>query len=342
MIRDARSLPSRAQEHLRRKAVKAVKSGMSQVEAARVFGVTRQAVGRWIGSVRKKGTRALAARKRGRPRVAQLAGVEAARIKRYVVTRTPDQLSLPFFLWTREAVAQLIAEEAGLSLSVWTVGRYLKAWGFTPQKPIRRAFEQDPKAVQKWLEETYPTIRKLALREKAEIYWGDESGMRSDHAAGRSYGRRGQTPVIYASGKRFGCNMISAISNRGRLLFRVFENEFRAPIFIDFLKRLVRQIPQKIFLIVDGHPVHRARLVKAWLARHESRIRLIFLPAYSPQLNPDELLNQDVKSNAVGRRPPGDPEELMCNVRGFLRGKQQQPQHVRNYFLGKHVAYAAQ
>ena len=314
---------------------------MSQVEAGRVFGVTRQAVGRWVASVRREGSQALAARRRGRPRIARLAGEDAARIKRYIVKRTPEQLSLPFFLWTREAVAQLIEQEAGLSLSVWTAGRYLKAWGFTPQKPIRRAFEQDPKQVQEWLDETYPSIRKLALREKAEIYWGDESGMRSDHAAGRSYGRRGQTPVIYASGQRFGCNMISAISNRGRLLFRVFQDEFRAPVFIDFLKRLLRQIPQKVFLIVDGHPVHRSRSVKAWLARNEGRLRVFFLPAYSPHLNPDELLNQDVKSNAVGRRPPSDREELMYNVRGFLRGRQQQPQRVQSYFQGRHVAYAA-
>ena len=341
MAKDARSLPAAAQEDLRRKAVAAVRSGMSQVEAAQVFGVTRQAVGRWVGTVREEGTKALRAKRRGRPAEIQLAAEEAAWVRRQIVNRTPDQLQLKFFLWTREAVGALIESEFGMSLSVWTVGRYLKAWGFTPQKPIRRAFEQNPEEVQRWLNETYPAVRAQALREKAEIYWGDETGMRSDHAAGRSYGRRGQTPVIHSSGRRFGCNMISAITNRGRLHFMVFDEEFRTPVFLKFLERLVRQIRRKIFLIVDGHPVHRSRVAKAWLAKNEHRLRVFFLPGYSPELNPDELLNQDVKTNAVGRKPPTDAFDLMTNVRGFMLSKQRTPDAVRSYFRGRHVSYAA-
>jgi transposase len=341
MAKDARSLPASAQEDLRRKAVAAVRSGMSQVEAARVFGVTRQAVGRWVGTARERGTRALRAKQRGRPPEIQLSADEAVWVRRQIVSRTPDQLALKFFLWTREAVRDLIEAEFGIGLSVWTIGRYLKAWGFTPQKPIRRAFEQNPVEVQRWLNETYPGIRAKALREKAEIYWGDETGMRSDHTAGRSYGRRGRTPVIRSSGRRFGCNMISAITNRGRLYFMVFGQEFRAPVFLRFLERLLRQIPRKIFLILDGHPVHRSRVAKVWLARNERRLRVFFLPGYSPELNPDELLNQDVKSNAVGRKPPIDADDLMANVRGFMRSKQRTPHAVQSYFRGRHVSYAA-
>jgi len=321
--------------------VKAVGGGMTQVEAARVFGVTRQAVGRWVAAWRDDGAKALKARRRGRPRGSQLAQEEAALVRRQVIGRTPDQLALPFFLWTREAVVQLIEAEVGIKLSVWTVGRYLKSWGFTPQKPIRRAFEQNPRQVREWLDESYPAIRAQALREKAEIHWGDEMGMRSDHAAGRSWGRKGQTPVIRASGKRFGCNMISTITNRGRLHFMVFTQEFRGPVFVKFFDRLLRQVRRKIFLILDGHPVHRSTLAKAWLKKNETRVRLFFLPSYSPELNPDELLNQDVKSNAVGRRPPTDADHLMDNVRGFLRSTQRRPDHVRSYFRGPHVAYAA-
>lgn len=341
MAKDARSLPATAQEDLRRKAVAAVRSGMSQVEAARIFGVTRQAVGRWVGTCREKGSRALRAKRRGRPREIQLSADEAAWVKRQIVSRTPDQLALKFFLWTREAVCSAIEAEFGIGLSVWTAGRYLKAWGFTPQKPIRRAFEQNPVEVQRWLNETYPGIRAQALREKAEIYWGDETGMRSDHAAGRSYGRRGQTPVIRSSGRRFGCNMISAITNRGSLYFMVFVQEFRAPVLVKFLERLLRQIPRRIFLILDGHPVHHSRVAKAWFAKNEGRLRVFFLPGYSPELNPDELLNQDVKTNAVGRKPPTDEEDLMINVRGFMRSKQRMPQAVQAYFRGRHVSYAA-
>jgi transposase len=340
VTKDARSLPAAAQEDLRRRAVAAVRSGMSQVEAARVFGVTRQAIGRWVGSFRESGVKALRAKRRGRPPEARLSGEEASWVRRQIVSRTPDQLALRFFLWTREAVRDLIAEEFGLRLSVWTVGRYLKSWGFTPQKPIRRAFEQNPVEVQRWLKETYPGIRTQALREKAEIYWGDETGMRSDHAAGRSYGRRGQTPVIPRSGQRFGCNMISAITNRGRLYFLVFDQEFKAPVFVKFLERLLRQIRRKVFLILDGHPVHRSRVAKAWLARNQQRLRVFLLPGYSPELNPDELLNQDVKTNAVGRQPPLDVDELM-SVRGFMRSKQRRPDAVRSYFRGRHVSYAA-
>lgn len=314
---------------------------MSQVEAARVFGVTRQAVGRWVGVYRKEGAGALRARRRGRPREIRLSADEAAWVRRQIVNRTPDQLALHFFLWTREAVRDLIAAEFGIDLSVWTVGRYLKAWEFTPQKPIRRAFEQNAVEVQRWLNETYPSIRAQAAREKAEIYWGDETGMRSDHAAGRSYGRRGRTPVIRSSGKRFGCNMISAITNRGRLYFMVFDQDFKAPTFVKFLERLVRQIPRKIFLILDGHPVHRSRVAKAWLASNERRLRVFSLPGCSPELNPDELLNQDLKTNGVGRKPPVDPDDLMANVRGFMRRKQRRPDSVRSYFRGRHVAYAA-
>lgn len=341
MTRDARSLPAMAQEDLRRKAVNAAQGGMTQGAVATMFGVTRQAVGNWVKAHRNGGTKALRAHPRGRPNDLALRPWQAAQIAKALVDRHPDQLKLPFYLWTREAVAQLIERRFSLRLSVWTVGRYLARWGFTPQKPVRRAFEQNPKAVRRWLHETYPAIRAHARRERAEIYWEDETGCRSDHAAGRSYGRRGQTPVIPGTGQRFGCNMLSAITNRGRLNFTVFTRRFRTPVFLEFLKRLSRQARRKVFLIVDGHPVHRSGGVTKWLRRHRHRLRLFFLPGYSPELNPDEMLNQDVKSNAVGRRRPHTQAELVRHVRGHLRSRQRQPQRVRQYFQEPHVRYAA-
>ena len=225
-IKDARSLPAVAQEDLRRKAVKAVRGGKTQEEAAQLFGVARQTVGRWIKSYREGGSRRLKACRRGRPPGRSLQPRQAAQIVRAITDRYPNQLKLPFYLWTREAVARLIEERHGIALSVWTVGRYLRDWGFTPQKPLRRAFEQDPEAVQKWLEEEYPAIRARAKKEKAQIYWGDEMGMRSDHQTGTTYGRKGATPVIPGTGQRFRCNMISAITNRGKLYFMVYRNGF--------------------------------------------------------------------------------------------------------------------
>jgi transposase len=339
--KDARSLPAVAQEDLRRKAVKAVLGGMKQVEAAKVLGVTRQAIGKWLKAYRQGGLKTLKAKRQGRPRGGSLLGWQSAQIAKSVVDRCPDQLKMPFYLWTREAVGQLIERRFGVRLSVWTVGRYLARWGFTPQKPMRRAFEKNPEAVHRWLDEKYPAIRKQAKQEKADIYWGDEMGMRSDHTVGRSYGRRGQTPVILGTGVRFGCNMISAITNKGQLNFMVFKQRFKANVFEEFLRRLVRQSERKVFIIVDGHPVHRSGKVKKWLNKNEKHIRLFFLPSYSPELNPDEILNQDVKSNAVGRKRARCQSELVANVRSFLWGRQRRPNVVKKYFSEKHVSYAA-
>ena len=285
--------------------------------------------------------RALRSRPRGRPSAIRLAPWQAATTVRLIADRCPDQLKLPFALWTREAVRDLIASRFDIRLSVWTVGRYLTRWGFTPQKPLRRAYERDPQAVRQWLTREYPGIRARARRERATLYWGDEMGMRSDHQAGTSYGRRGETPVIPGTGQRFRCNVISAITNRGKLAFMVFDENFTGVVFLAFLKRLLRHAGRNVFLIVDGHPVHTASQVERWVARHRRQIRLVFLPGYSPDLNPDELLNQDVKTNAVGRRRPRNRTELAGNVRRYLWSTQRRPQKVRAYFRHPKVRYAA-
>jgi transposase len=185
-IRDARSLPAVAQEDIRIKAVKAVLDGKKQVEVAKMFGITRQAISKWVKAYREDGTKSLKAKKRGRPKGGSLLPWQAAQIARTILDRTPEQLKLPFYLWTREAVANLVEQRFGIRLSIWTIGRYLARWKFTPQKPIRRAFERNPEQVRRWLEEQYPEIRKQAKGERAEIYWGDEMGLRSDHAVGRA------------------------------------------------------------------------------------------------------------------------------------------------------------
>jgi transposase len=270
-----------------------------------------------------------------------LVGHQAATVVRLITNRCPDQLQLPFVLWTREAVQHLLATRIGVHVSVWTVGRYLRRWKLTPQKPLRRAYEQNPVAVQCWLDEEYPAIRAMAKREQAEIHWGDEMGLRSDHQVGRSYGRRGHTPVIPGTGQRFRCNMISTITNRGTLTFMVFRQRFTSLVLLTFLRRLLRQRKRPIFLIVDWHPVHKARKVQDWVKTHQTRLRLFYLPKYSPELNPDELLNQDVKSNAVGRRRPQSLTDMEADVRGYLRSTQRYPAVVKSYFREKHVAYAA-
>jgi transposase len=318
-----------------------VERGLSKSAAAQTFGVSRTSVHHWVDQFQNRGARGLTSKPRGRPRGLCLKGHQAATIVRLISDRCPDQLKLPFALWTREAVGQLIRERYGVQLSVSTVGRYLRRWGFTPQKPLRRAYERDPAKVKKWLDEEYPAIRRQAKREKAEILWGDEMGLRSDHQTGTSYGRRGKTPTIPGTGQRFSCNMISTVTNQGRLTFMVFKKRFTTDVMLQFLRRLVRQAKRKVFLIVDGHPVHRSRKVKRWVEEHKQQIRLVQLPGYSPDLNPDELLNQDVKSNALGRRRPSNQTEMISDVRSYLRSTQRQPAVVKNYFQHETVQYAA-
>lgn len=338
---DARSLSHEAQEALRIRAVKAIVSGMKQSEAMRVFDVSRAAIGKWMKEHRKGGIKALKAKPKGRPKGrSRLEPWQAAQVVRMVTDRTPDQLKLPFVLWTREAVAALIEDRYGVHLSVWTVGRMLSRWSLTPQKPVRRAWEQNPKQVEHWLKVEYPQVRREAKSENAEIHWGDEMGLRSDHQAGTSYGRKGCTPVIPGTGQRWRCNMISSITGRGHLRFMVFKKRFTSKVFIGFMRRLVWSVDRKVYLIVDGHPVHKSSETARWLALHDDRIRLIFLPAYSPDLNPDEFLNNDVKANALGRRRPADRDDMIADVRGYLRSTQKQPDVVKSFFQPKSVQYA--
>jgi transposase len=340
-LKDARHLSASAQEALRYRVVNAVEKGMSKSEAARVFRVSRTAVHHWTKAVDENGSKALRSQKRGRRPHSRLAPHQAATTVRLITQKCPDQLELPFALWTREGVRQLIEKRYGISVSVWTVGRYLKRWGLTPQKPLRRAYEQDPKAVEQWLQVDYPAIVELAKAEGALIHWSDEMGLRSDDQVGRSYAKKGQTPVVPGTGQRFRCNMISSISNQGHLYFKLFSENFNSEVMLDFLGRLIRQIPQKVFLIVDRHPVHLSGKVQRWLERHAEQIRMFLLPSYSPELNPDELLNHDVKATAVGRKRPRTKLQMIHNIRSHLRRRQRQPDLVQRFFREKHVAYAA-
>ncbi|MGF6292590.1 IS630 family transposase [Paraburkholderia youngii] len=337
---DARKLDQSTQAHLRKMVVQAVRDGMTQVEAARTYRVSLRAISRWMKTAREGGLRALRSGKRGRrPGSGHLTAV---RIRKLIIERMPDQLSMPFYLWTRESVAQLIERQYGITVSKWTAGRYLKAWGMSAQKPVRRAYERKDEAIERWLNEDYPTIAKEAKQEGATIYWGDEMGLRSDHISGTSFALKGETPVVRATGKRFGCNMISAITNRGELSFMVFEGTFKNATFIEFMKRLIRQATRKIYLIVDGHPVHRSATVRKFVAENATCLRLIRLPGYCPELNPDELLNQDVKTNALGKSRPTSRADMIGTVRRHLHRRQKEPHVIRNLFKERHVSYAAQ
>ncbi|BBI17577.1 IS630 family transposase [Neochlamydia sp. S13] len=290
---DARLLPPVIQQQLRHKAVDLFLNGKNTTEISKHLGVSRQAVYNWIKKHSESGKQGLKIHKRGRPKGTKLQPWQSAQIVNFIKNSCPDQLSLPFFLWTRESVGLLIWNKFNIKLSKWTVGRYLATWGFSPQKPARRAIEQNPKAIEEWFKIEYPSIQKLSKKENATIYWGDEMGLRSDHNVGRTYGLKGKTPVVKRTGNRFSCNMISALTNLGKLNFMVFHENFTSEIFLKFLKRIIRQCDRKVFLIVDQHRAHKSKIVKNWLTKNKEHIRLYYLPSYCPELNPDEFLNQD-------------------------------------------------
>jgi transposase len=342
MKSDARKLAPSAQEAIRRKAVAAVNAGMGQTQAAEVFGVAQKTIWMWLKAFRAGGSEALKARKRGpKGEGTRRNGWQAAAIANLVRDRHPEQLKLPFVLWTAGAVRQLIQRKFKVRVSERTVRRYLARWGFTPQKPVRRAYERNDAAVQRWLEEEYPAIRAAAKKEQSLVHWADGMGVRSDHQAGRSYAPRGETPAIPGAGQRFGCNVLSALTNRGHLSFMVFKKGFTASVFLQFLRRLVKQAHRKVFVIVDKHPVHRSKKVQAWLAQNATRIRLFFLPGYSPELNPDEMVNQDVKTNAVGRKRARNRAQLMVHVRRYPHRRRTDPDMVKRYLHEPSVRYAA-
>ncbi len=342
--KDMRQMSPQAQEAVRVNVVRAVLSqGLTQTAAAALFGISRASVNTWMGKLKESGADALKSGRRGAKAGdgASLAPLQCARIVTIMRGNCPNQLKFPFALWTREAVQALIAREFGIRLAITTVGNYLCRWGFTPQKPAVRAYERNPEAVRRWLEEEYPAIVARAKREGALIWWGDEMGLRSRHVAGRSYSPKGQTPVVAATGKVFGCNMMSAITNRGELAFMLFEGSFNAAVFLEFAERLVQQASQKVFLILDNLNVHKAKVARPWFEENADKIERFFLPSYSPDLNPDEILNQDLKTNAIGKKRARTLEQLVANTTDHLLARQARPESVSAFFGERHVRYAA-
>ena len=345
---DARSLSQDAQEALRVRGVRLiVEEGWTQVAVADALGVSDRVVGRWMKRYRRGGWKALAKRRRGRRPGEQqaLTAAQQNRLVELIVGHCPDQLRIPGLLWTRSAVQALIERETGVALEISSVGRYLRAWGFTLKRPTKRAAEQDPVVVQAWLEEIYPQLERKAKREGALILWGDESGIRMHELAPRAgYAPVGVRAIARVAGRKAGANMISAIAAGGQMSFRVFEGRFTADVFIDFLARLIRTHPgRKIYLIVDNHSTHHATKVRQWLARdgRPQRLELVFLPAYSPELNPDENLNQDVKRHLrASTDRPADRPALIVAMRSFLRSVQRQPARVTAYFNSQSCRYA--
>lgn len=341
---DARKLSSDQQKLLREKAVDMVFNGkITRRETARILEVSRSIVNQWCKAFEEGGYKALELGRRGRrPQEQQLlAPHQCARIVRIITDSTPDQQKMPFVLWERVAVRELIEQKFGITLALRTISDYLKRWGMTAQKPVKRAAEQRPAEVEKWLAEVYPKIKERAAREGAAILWSDETGVENSNPQGRSFAPKGKTPVIRKTGKKLRANMISAVTNKGHVRFLIYTEKMTQQLFIKFLKRLIASFDRKVFVIVDNLKVHHGKLVQQWTKENKERIELFFIPSYSPELNPDEYLNRDLKKNVHAKRTPRTVDELKANIISFMRKLQKMPSRVRSYFNSSHIAYAS-
>src|SRR5215218_7970228 len=333
--RDFRGLGRAAQEALRRRALFLVeREGMTQAQAALAVGVHRQTVNIWLRRYRERGEDGVLDGRRVSPRRGKglLTDAEVRQVRAWIAEEIPDRLGLPFALWTSRAVRELIERRFGKRLGLSTVRLSLQRWGMTPQKPLVRAKERSPAAIQAWLERDYPAIAKRAKTVRGMIYWGDETGISNQDQIGRSYAPRGKTPVVARLAKRISRSMISAVSNRGLMRFMLYDGALDADGFIAFLRRLIKDAGRKVVLIVDNLKVHKAGKVVAWVAGHAHEIELFYLPSYAPDHNPSEYLNNDLKQKLRQRPQPGSKDELTEQTRSVLRAIQRSADRIRAYF----------
>lgn len=338
---DARKLDHQTLEALRERAVRRVQEGESPEVVARIFGVGRAAMYRWLSQYRQGGWGALKAKPvPGRP--PKLDGRRLRWLFDTITQKSPLQFKFEFALWTREMVAALIKGKFKITLSVVSVGRLLAQLGITCQKPLHRAVERDEALVQKWLKTEYPKIKKMAQKQGADIYFGDAAHIRSDHHAGRTWGKRGKTPVVVATGARHGMSLISAITSKGHLRFMIKDKgSVNAAVFIEFLKRLIAGADHPIFLIVDRGSAHRAKKTQAFVAASGGKLQLFYLPPYSPDRNPDELVWKHLKADTVGRMVTTSKADFKAKVVSSMRSLQKTPAKIRSFYQKPSLKYAA-
>jgi len=316
---------------------------MTQESAGELCGMSVVTVWKIQKLHARGGLKAIVVRKTGRPvgKGRRLTSEQERDAQKVIADRTPDQLKLPYALWNRQAVRQMIEKRYERKLSVRAVGLYLERWGFTPQKPLHKAYEQQPAAVRRWQEQEYPALKSRAAREGADIHWGDETGLRSDDVRGRSYSPQGKTPVVRIRQVRHGCSVISTVTNKGQMRWMVFKGALNARILVGFLGRLIKGAARKIFLIVDNLRVHHSKPVKEWVERHSEAIELFFLPSYSPELNPVELANADLKHAVTTHAPARKKGQLERVASAHLRSLQRDPLRIIGFFQKDTVKYAA-
>jgi transposase len=320
---DSRKISAEERFVKRKLSVRLKKLGKTHREIAEIIGVREATISSWINSYKKGGIKALKEKKRGAESEDRkfLSNVQELEIQKMITDTMPDQFKLSYGLWTRRAVKELVEREFGIVLAVSTIGKYLRKWGFSPQKPKKRAYEQNSKLVQKWIDEEYPAIEKRAKEENAVIHWGDETGSRNTTNHGRSYAPKGKTPVkknMAKGGKRFSVNMISTVTNLGQVEFMIYSGTMNSDRLIEFMKGLIKGKKRKVFLILDNLRVHHSKIVKAWCDENKNKIELFYLPSYSPEKNPDEYLNCDLKYGLSEKPSPKNESELRNNIENHM------------------------
>lgn len=344
MRTDAIKLTQKEQALLRRAAMRLREEGKNNTEVGKILEVHPGTVAGWWSRYRRIGEALFEPGKRGRRTGEQrrLTSAQERAVQRMIVDKVPEQLKLPFALWTRAAVSELIEQKFGVKLPVRTMGEYLRRWGYTPQKPQKRAYERSDAAVKQWLEETYPRIARNAKREGSQVFWGDQTGVNGQPNVSRGYAPRGHTPVVKQSAKRLSVSMMSAVTNRGAVRFLIYSGALNATLLIRFCERLIKsEKGRKVYLILDNLPVHHAKVFRAWVDERPTQIAVYYLPSYSPQLNPDEHLNRDLKGTLSRKPAARDKQQLHRNVLGHLRSLQKLPARVQRYFRTADTLYAS-
>lgn len=340
---DARTHNQQTQYELRKQIVRLRKSGVANRDVAQIVGMSETYASTIWSNYKKGGIEAIKPGKRGRRKGEQrVLNFEQERaVQKMLVDKAPNQLKLPFALWTRDAVRLAIKKLYGIDLPLRTMSDYLKRWGFTPQKPTKRAYEQDPAKLKAWLKQSFPEIAARAKKEKAEIHWGDETGVNNEAYNARGFAPKGRTPVVDLNAKKSSINMISSITNQGKVRFMLYRENMNSKVLIKFLSRLIKDVKTKIFLILDNHRVHHSKVVSDWLKVHQKKIEVFFLPPYAPEYNPDEYLNSNLKQKIRSGVPSRNQGDLEKKTRSFMKTLQRRPNHVKNYFKHPLVKYAA-
>ena len=333
------------QLHERRKqVVRLHKKAIGIMQIVDMTGLSYPAVRSCIDLFEAGGWQAIRPALRGRSAGTgrSLTQAQEGSIQRTIIDNRPEQLKMAFFLWSRAAVGQLIEQEYGIELHVRSVGKYLKRWGFTPQKPIKRAYEQNPHAVEAWLQGEYPAIEQRARSEGAEIHWGDETALVNTDVRGRSFAPMGQTPVAKTvGGTRQKLSMIATVTNQGKTRWMIIDDAFDSEKLIEFLAALIKDAGRKVFLILDNLRVQHSKIVKAWVAERIDQIELFYLPTYSPQLNPEERLNADLKQEMGRKVPVRTKAKLREAASEHMAMLDRTPERVIAYFQDRRVRYAA-